>query len=266
MRDMTTPLSAQRIAALAGATAQRVAIDVVAETGSTNADLLARLDRLAQPALLLAESQSAGRGRAGRPWHAAPGAALMFSLAWKFRRPLHALAGLPLAVGVAVAQTLAGFGVAARLKWPNDVLCDGRKLAGILIESATPRQKSVNESWAVIGVGINIAPPEQVLRQIGNPVAGMPEQTDRNALMAALLEALARELDRFEQEGFAAFMESWNHLHAYAGQAVVILDQGRLLHEGMARGVDSSGRLQLETAAGMVALMAGDVSLRPKGA
>src|SRR5437868_5078441 len=102
MHDMTIPLSAQRIAALSIEAARRVDIEVVAATGSTNADLLARLEQLTQPVLLLAETQTAGRGRAGRPWHSAPGAALTFSLAWKFARPLQYLAGLPLAVGVAI--------------------------------------------------------------------------------------------------------------------------------------------------------------------
>ena len=265
MRGMMIPLSTQSIAARAGAAAQRVSIEVMAETGSTNADLLARLDRLERPTLLLAEVQNAGRGRAGRPWYSAPGAALMFSLAWKFPRPLHGLAGLPLAVGVAIAQALSGFGVEARLKWPNDVLREGRKLAGILIESAAVRQLGP-ASWAVIGAGINIAPPEEVVRQIGNPVAGMPPQTDRNALMGALLEALVQALDRFGQAGFAPFMEPWNGLHAHAGSEVVILDHGRVLHEGRAQGVDAGGRLLLETAAGTVTVMGGDVSLRVRGA
>ena len=113
--------------------------DFVAETGSTNADLLARAaastSGLDGPVLLLAGSQTAGRGRAGRSWQSAPDASLTFSLAWKFDRALPQLVGLPLAVGVAIAEALHACGLDARLKWPNDVLLDGRKLAGILIET-----------------------------------------------------------------------------------------------------------------------------------
>jgi len=266
MRPMKPiPLCAQRIATLAGAAGQRVDIEVLARTGSTNADLMARLERLVRPALLLAESQSAGRGRAGRPWLSEPGAALMFSLAWPFSRPLHALLGLPLAVGVALAAGLRAHGAEVRLKWPNDILLDGRKLAGVLIEGAPGVQEGAGLSWAVIGVGINIGPTIGLEQQLGAPLAGMPAQTDRNALMAALLAQLAPALERFGEQGFGAFMDDWNQLHAHAGSEVVVLDHGRLLHQGVAEGVDREGRLQLRSAAGIVSVLAGDVSLRPKG-
>src|SRR3954471_1030166 len=133
--DMSHALSAQRLAALCRPAAQQVAIEVVAETGSTNADLLARIDGLVTPVLLVAEWQTAGRGRAGRNWQSEAGTGLTFSLAWKFQRPLAELTGLPLAVGVALAEVLALFQVPVQLKWPNDVLKDGGKLAGVLIET-----------------------------------------------------------------------------------------------------------------------------------
>src|SRR4051794_36823048 len=111
MRNMNLTLSAQRIAVSRRSAALPLDIEVIAETGSTNADLLSRLDSLQAPLLLVAERQTAGRGRAGRSWHSEPGATLTFSLAWKFERPLQALAGLPLAVGVAIAEALGWFGV-----------------------------------------------------------------------------------------------------------------------------------------------------------
>jgi BirA family biotin operon repressor/biotin-[acetyl-CoA-carboxylase] ligase len=263
MRTMTNPLSAQRIAAARRASTPQIAIEVVAETGSTNADLLARLATLRGPVLRIAEAQTAGRGRAGRVWLSAPGAALTFSLAWKFNRPLHALVGLPLAVGVAVAETLTLFGEQAQLKWPNDVLKNGNKLAGILIETASPKNAARDAVWAVIGIGLNLAIPDSLATQIGRPVAGITaSRIDRNLLMAALLDGLAEALQQFEATGFDAFAMRWNQLHAYTGQAVVILDNDRVLHEGKAIGVDATGRLLLETGAGRVAVMAGDVSLR----
>src|SRR6185312_6038226 len=163
--DGSTLLQAERIAALRCADARKTAIEIVAETGSTNADLLVRIGGLDGPLLLIAERQTAGRGRAGRTWHASPEASLTFSLAWKFSRQTRDLAGLPLAVGVALAEALAAFGWDAALKWPNDVLLDGRKLAGILIETANRRDGE--GAWAVIGIGINLAMPEDLAARIG---------------------------------------------------------------------------------------------------
>jgi BirA family biotin operon repressor/biotin-[acetyl-CoA-carboxylase] ligase len=265
MRNMNPALSPQRLAALCGPAARDIAIEVVAETGSTNADLLAGLENLHGPALLLAETQTAGRGRAGRPWHSAPGAALTFSLAWKFRRPVHALVGLPLAVGVVIAEVLSTFSVDARLKWPNDVLKDGDKLAGILIETAKAQTAPEDAVWAIIGVGINIAIGDGLAARIGRPVADVRSLSpDREQLMAALLTGLAQALPLFERDGFKPFAARWNDLHAYAGQAVIIMDGGRVLHEGVAAGVDDSGRLLLDSAGGRIAVVAGDVSLRIK--
>ncbi|MES2535324.1 MAG: biotin--[acetyl-CoA-carboxylase] ligase [Pseudomonadota bacterium] len=260
---MTDSLSAQRIAASCRTSARQVAIEVVAETGSTNADLLARLPNLDTPVLRIAEAQTAGRGRAGRVWLSAPGVTLTFSIAWKFNRPLPALVGLPLAVGVAVAETLDLFGEHTQLKWPNDVLKNGNKLAGILIETAAIKHAARDTVWAVIGIGLNLAMPECLATQIGRPVAGVnASQLDRNVLMAALLDGLTEALQQFEATGFDAFMVRWNQLHAYTGQAVAVLDNGRIVHEGKAVGVDATGRLILETGAGQVAVVAGDVSLR----
>lgn len=261
---MTISLSAERIAANVGPAARSVLIEVVAETGSTNADLLARVDQLESPVLRIAESQTAGRGRAGRSWLSENGASLTFSLAWKFQRPMHALMGLPLAVGVAVADALSGFGADVRLKWPNDLLQDGNKVAGILIETAADKQAGGAAIWAIIGIGINLAVSAQMAHQIGRSAAGLPALAhhDRNELMGTLLEVLAQALQRFEEQGFSAFMASWNKRHAYAGQAVKIIEGERVLHEGIALGVDAMGRLMLDAGGHQIPVMAGDVSLR----
>ena len=254
-------LNSAAIAALCATGASHVAIEVVDETGSTNADLLARCAQLAGPTLRIAGQQTAGRGRAGRPWLSQADASLMFSLAWRFKGPLHALVGLPLAVGVALAETMGALGVPVQLKWPNDLLKDGSKLAGILVET---RQAEDDGVWAVIGCGINLTMPDVLEQQIGRSVSAVPwlAQMERNALVAALLSRLAGVLAEFDDTGFAPFAERWNALHAWQGQEVKILDNGQLLQQGKAAGVDRLGRLQLQTEAGLVDIMSGDVSLR----
>ena len=117
-------------AAIAALANVGVDVEVVEETGSTNADLLKRAAALSAPLLLVARNQTAGRGRAGRSWLSSSEGSLTFSLAWRFDGGLPRLTGLPLAVGVALAETLERLGVQVGLKWPNDVLRDGDKLAG----------------------------------------------------------------------------------------------------------------------------------------
>jgi BirA family biotin operon repressor/biotin-[acetyl-CoA-carboxylase] ligase len=269
MARMTLPLSpkpdAERIAALCGGHAAGVDILTVASTGSTNADLLAAVHAdpaQMRPTLLAAQMQTAGRGRAGRVWHSAPDAALTFSLAWKFDCPLQRLAGLPLAVGVALAEALAALGQAVQLKWPNDVLQDGAKLGGILIETVSDRHSAGGATWAVIGIGLNLALPEALRSRFNSANASALLAVEREQLLATLLDHLCAALFAFEQDGFAAFAARWNARHAYAGQAVKILDQGRVQQQGVAAGVDQAGRLLLDTDAGRIAVTAGDVSLR----
>jgi BirA family biotin operon repressor/biotin-[acetyl-CoA-carboxylase] ligase len=252
-------------AAIAALANVGVDVEVVDETGSTNADLLARAATLGAPLLLVARHQSAGRGRAGRSWLSSSEGSLTFSLAWKFDGGLPRLTGLPLAVGVALAESLERLGVQVGLKWPNDVLRDGDKLAGILIETQAAPLGGV---WAVIGIGLNLVMPDELEAQIGRSVASLPwlARMDRDALLAALLAGLAGALREFEQAGFAAFAARWNRRHAWQGELVTILDGGAVLHEGSAAGVDDAGRLLLDTADGRIAVLAGDVSLRMKGA
>jgi len=250
-------------AAIAALSRAGVAVEVVAQTGSTNADLLARASTLAAPLLLIAEHQSAGRGRAGRSWLSSPEGSLTFSLAWRFDGGPQALLGLPLAVGVALADTLGTLGQQVQLKWPNDVLKDGDKLAGILIET---QSAPGGGTWTVIGIGLNLLMPDTMEAQLGRSAAGMPwlARMDRDALLAALLDGLADCLREFTARGFGAFSARWNLRHAWQGETVVLLNGGVVRHEGRAAGVDDSGRLLLDTDEGRITVMAGDVSLRVK--
>lgn len=258
-------VNAARLATLLAGNAQarRLHIEAVTQTGSTNADLVQRVPSLLQPVLRVADRQSAGRGRAGRPWHTTPSMSLTFSLAWRFGRPLQALLGLPLAVGVALAEALQVFGVQARLKWPNDILRDGAKLAGILIETAAEGGRG-DATWAVVGIGLNLGLPPGLEAELGRAIGAAPElqKQPRETVLAIITSALVDALVEFEQRGFGAFVTRWQALDAYAGQPVRVLDNGRVLQEGLAAGVDVMGRCLIDTAHGQVAVVAGDVSLR----
>lgn len=254
-------LNAKKIAMHCAPSVPALAIEVVAQTGSTNSDLINLVSTLTKPTLLVAETQITGRGRAGRRWLSAPGSSLTFSLAWPFSASTQGLLGLPLVVGVALAEALDSLDVSVQLKWPNDVLRNGKKLAGVLIETAHQNK----QTWAVIGIGLNLLMPEELEQQIERPVADATwlAQMDRNALLATLINHLASCLQQFALAGFSTFMPTWNALHAYANQHVCILDQNQIIRQGVALGVDNSGCLLLQDQHGVVwPVMAGDVSLR----
>jgi BirA family biotin operon repressor/biotin-[acetyl-CoA-carboxylase] ligase len=264
MLKNTSILNAEKIIAHCATLTKQLQIEVVAQTGSTNADLMARAATLTKPTLLVAEAQTAGRGRAGRGWLSAPGSSLTFSLAWPFSISSQHLLGLPLAVGVALAEALSSMDVAVQLKWPNDVLRTGNKLAGVLIETSN-QQKT---TWAVIGVGLNLLMPDELEQQIGRPVANATwlAQMDRNILLATIINHLVSCLQQFSTSGFSVFAPTWNALHAHAGQQVCIVDHDQIIRQGKALGVDNSGCLLLQDQNNVIwPIMAGDVSLRPIG-
>lgn len=250
-----------RLAALAG----RFDVDALDLCDSTSSEL-ARRAELGAPAgtVLVADRQSAGRGRRGRTWLSAPEAGLTFSLLWRFSGSPTRLAGLSLAVGVALARALENLGAAGIcLKWPNDLLLrqggEYAKLAGILIELSSDRRGS----QAVIGIGLNLQPPDGDLPQpaagLGQALATMP---DRHAVLAAILAALAAVLDVFAEQGFAAIRDEWQQRHAWQGAAVRLLGEGEVPISGRCLGVDTSGALLLETESGIQCIFSGDVSLR----
>ena len=261
MKSSVIPLKSDQIAAHCSNASPAVLIEVVQETGSTNTDLLGRLSSLAAPLLLVAEHQTAGRGRAGRSWLSGQGASLTFSLAWPFAHTPQALLGLPLAVGVALAEALQVLQVPVQLKWPNDLLKGGKKLAGVLVESASHGERT----WAVIGIGLNLRMPDELEQKIGHEVADASwlAQMDRNQLLAILLNHLVLAMEQFDCSGLSGFVQRWNALHAWSGQKVNLIDQGRVIRQGIASGINHQGCLMLQDEQGMLTpVMVGDVSLR----
>ncbi len=253
-----------------GAQSKRFRISIVENAPSSNTLLMREMAKGAPGGSVLAvEWQSSGRGRMGRSWHSALGNALTFSLLWRFERGLAALSGLSLAAGVAAIRALRAIGINnARLKWPNDVLdANGAKLAGILIEA---QGDMLGPSAVVIGIGINLSLPQQVLRQIDQSAGSLADlgdkAPDRNALLAVLLRELDDVLRVFAKDGFGALRAEWESLHALHNHAVrLLLPDGRSV-SGIARGVTADGALQLETSRHTEPIIetfhAGDVSLR----
>lgn len=261
--------SADALRALGRKVPAHWSIEVQARCDSTNSELVRRSDPT--PVALFALEQTAGRGRRGRIWSARPGDSLTFSLAFDFPCRADALAGLSLAVGVALADALVAQGVdGIALKWPNDLMRHGGKLGGILIELASA---SGGGTRAVIGVGLNLAPPAEG-DYASPPVAlyaDTPGQDDWLRLAAALLDALADALPLFADQGFAAFSERWNGYNLHAGRDVVMLDEPQahlVLLRGRCVGVDRDGALLLDCGGRIERVLAGDVSLRadPTGA
>ena len=230
-------------------------VEVLSTIDSTNSELMRRA-RAGQhcPVLLVAEQQTAGRGRLGRNWQSSGGGSLTFSLALPLA-PENWF-GLSLAVGVSVAQSLHP---ALQLKWPNDIWLEDRKLAGILIETARFGEKR----FAVIGVGINIhsraddglstAPAclQELLPELGPPAA-----------LLRIVPALVQALVLFEAQGFGPFQAAFQARDRLRGHAVVLSDGT----SGEAAGVDATGALLVHTCAGMKAITSAEVSVRPVGA
>ena len=262
-------LDAAQIRHALGGVAAALVVEISDTVDSTNTQLMRRAAQGAQSGLVLAtEAQTAGRGRRGRVWHSGIGSTLTFSLLWRFALGARELAGLSLAVGVALARALRAAGAPeAQLKWPNDVVLPGGKLAGILIET---QGDVLGPSAVVIGIGVNVRPDPRVIAAVDQRVANLETAAgapvDRNALLAGMLAELAAVLDRFGQEGFDPLRAEWQRLHAHQNLPVQLtLPDGQAV-TGVARGAADDGALLLETAGGVGRYHSGEVSLRAGGA
>jgi len=229
------------------------------ETGSTNEDARA-LAQSGTPegTAVVARRQSAGRGRMGRTWESPEGGAYVSVV---LRPPASsALTGsLALVVALGIATGLEPFGLTPRLKWPNDVWLDGRKVAGVLLEMTT---KADRVEWVVAGFGLN------VVRTADSPAAAAYVSDTRDDLgvaevTASVLDGVAAAYQRWLAEGFDRMAGQFDRLSVLAGQSVVVSDGAGVAREkGTVVGVDREGRLLLQGDAGVVPVASGEVTLR----
>ena len=241
-------------------------LDVLWRTASTS-DVLRdpSLDINRQPRVVLAESQSAGRGRRGRAWLSPPGLNICLSLATRFDCGAVALAGLSLAVGVMLMRALDDARChGAGLKWPNDILANQAKLAGVLVEIDGEYSGPCR---VVIGVGLNLRMPDALCRHADQPVTDLARLVagrlpSRNALAAAMISRLLEGLAQFREHGFAAFADDYRKHDLLRGKPLRIISQQTEWY-GQGAGVDARGALRVRTEAGqLVSVDSSDVSVR----
>lgn len=241
--------------------------EVVWSLPSTNSALLARVEPpTGKFDFLVAEYQSAGRGRRARHWFAPPGGALCLSIGWSFAALPPGAAALSLAVGVCARRALRTFAdVPVRLKWPNDLLAGERKLGGILIEL---RAESAGPAYVVIGVGVNCALGAALTRRVQEAGTDPTDLTslgvtacDRNQLAVNLLTEIVGGVLEFERRGLSAFAAEWSEADALIGRTVKLTLPGAE-HVGLARGIDAEGALCIQGDGTLQHFHSGEVSVR----
>ena len=241
-------------------------LDVEWIVDSSNSVLLRREGVADGAQALLVEGQSGGRGRRGRTWRSPLAANLYLSLARRYAGGLARLGGLSLAAGVAVAEALRSLGVAVQLKWPNDLVVDGRKLGGLLVEGGG---EHAGPARAVVGLGLNVCMPPAASRGIDQPWTDLATvapaaAASRNALAATLLSWLLPALEQFDREGLEPFRERYAAFDALRDREVALIGAGDALH-GVASGLADDGGLRVRMPNGEVrSVHAGEVSVRAR--
>ncbi|QCL71782.1 bifunctional biotin--[acetyl-CoA-carboxylase] ligase/type III pantothenate kinase [Neisseria subflava] len=235
------------------------------ECSSSNDEIMALARQsadLAHKALCVAHFQTKGRGRQGRSWVNRQGECLMFSLGWTFDKPQYELGSLALVVALACRRALADIGLDVNIKWPNDLVVANDKLAGILIETARVENKTV----AVIGIGINFVLPKEV--ENATSVQALFQTASKQGvsvktLLNAVLVQLDALLNEYAQNGFASCVGEYDAANRDTNRPVLLLQEGRVVHEGVVKGVDAQGALRLLTDKGEKTIVSGEISLRP---
>lgn len=234
-------------------------VKIYSHTTSSNDELLlvAKQGRSIHKRVAVAHSQTNGRGRQGRAWQHRLGECLMFSVGWAFEQPQHELTALPLVVALACWRVLTKHGCAAQIKWSNDLMLGLNKLGGILVESVRINGKT----QVVMGIGINFILPKNM-----DNVASLQTvhcKSSATQILGDILSELNAILPQFAQQGFAPFQDEYQLAHRDHLQDVVLLQDGKVLHEGTVCGVANNGALQLRVADGtQIDVVSGEVSLR----
>jgi BirA family biotin operon repressor/biotin-[acetyl-CoA-carboxylase] ligase len=267
----TELLEAPRIRAglPAEALAQVGMVEVHWEIDSTSSELARRIPVLDDLAFVMAETQSAGRGRRGRTWLSPPGMNLYLSVLKRFDSGFASLSGLSLAVGVMLIRALDDLGIrTAGLKWPNDVMAGNAKLAGILVELSGEYS---GPCAAIIGVGLNIRLPDSMHERAGQPITDLAslsggQPPGRNHVAAAVVASLSEGLRSFERQGFAAFAKEYAASDLLQGQPLRVIDP-RGEYNATGEGVDERGALRVRRATGEVVMVdSAEISVRRSGA
>lgn len=243
---------------------QLASLSIARETVSTQIDAASAIAPGQGSAVFFAEYQSGGVGRNGRAWASPASANLYFSVSRRFSRPLSTMSGLSVAVGVAAAEALHAMGfTGVRLKWPNDLWVDARKLGGILVQL----RNDAPDCIAIVGMGLNVHMPADAARHIDQAWCDLSQLGDgavsRNEVAAHLLGTLLPALQAFDEAGLAPFLPRWQALDALHGKPVRVAD-GVQVFEGMSLGIDANGALRLRGDGGQErSFHGGEVSLRP---
>lgn len=237
-------------------------IEVLWSIDSTNSYLMKKAgDPLDGYRICLAEQQVSGRGRRGRSWISPFGSNLYMSVARKFPRSGSDLEGLSIVVGIEIAKVLKLSGVdGVGLKWPNDVILQGGKVAGILVEIGPPTEDSF---YVVVGIGVNTRLSKEDGLQIDQPHSTLEGVADlsRNSLAGDIIQNVVSGLERFVQYGFASFASEWDEYNLFRGKQVIV-HLGDKMVEGKDAGIDARGNFLLSTNSGLKTFNAGEISLR----
>jgi BirA family biotin operon repressor/biotin-[acetyl-CoA-carboxylase] ligase len=242
-------------------------LEVLLSTESTNSYLLDKAsDHMGKRYAVLAEKQESGRGRRGRIWVSPFGKNIYLSMLWSFSGGIGSLEGLSLVIAIAVERALAELGVRdAKLKWPNDVYLNNKKLAGILLEVSGEYS---GHCQVVIGIGLNIKLSVYEAESIDQPWAQLSEHlggVDRNTIAATMIDNLIKAIEQFDKQGFESFKDYWTEHDAFLNKEVDLI-LPRDTRSGIAKGVNNKGELLLLTDKGLESINAGELSLRLKNA
>ncbi|WP_061036395.1 MULTISPECIES: bifunctional biotin--[acetyl-CoA-carboxylase] ligase/biotin operon repressor BirA [Vibrio] len=238
-------------------------IELISVIDSTNQYLLERVNESDKGRVCLAEYQAKGRGRRGRQWISPFGTNLYLSMYWRLDAGMAAAMGLSLVVGIAAVEALESMGVqGVKLKWPNDLYFQDKKLAGILVEMSG---QAGGAAHLVIGMGLNIGMPD-IQPEIDQPWTTLNQVSDgltidRTVLALNLIEHWKTALEEYEMTGLAGFVDRWNRLDNFIDRPVKLLMGPREIH-GVVKGIDQQGGVVLETNNGLETYIGGEISLR----